>query len=187
MTTIVASGIGGPILLLLTGCVVRSGVWWKWHWNWFLTSGDILGSINSQGNTGHLWVHLPRRFVLLGWVRVDRQGITLAAHVMMASMRSLSFRRVSRLIWTKTASPIEHTSALKVLRSKAQCPTRLKPRIRGTNTLDHTNVGALGGTIPHTLAPLWFVPGNRERIKDTKRQTLPMRVSGQSLSEQANH
>ena len=187
MITLVVSGRGGLMLLLLNGCLVGSGVWWKWHWNWFLTSEDIPGSINSQGNTEHLRVHFPGRFVLPGRVRVDRQGITLAAHVMMVSLQFLSFRRVSRLIGAKAASLIEHTSALKVLMSKAQCPTRLKPRIRGTNTLDHTNVGALGGTIPRTLAPLWFVPGNRERIKDTKRQTLPIRVSGQSLSGQANH
>ena len=37
-------------------------------------------------------------------------------------------------------SPIEHTSALKILRPKAQCLTRLRPNIRGVNTLDHTNV-----------------------------------------------
>ena len=144
MITIVASGIEGPMLLLLSRCLVGSRVWWKWHWNWFLTSEDILGSVNSQGNTGHLWVHL------LGRPRVYWQGITLAARVMMLSLWSLSFRRVSRLIWTKAMSLIEHKSALKVLRSKAQCLRRLKPHIRGTNTLDHTNVGALGGTMPRT-------------------------------------
>ena len=45
-------------------------------------------------------------------------------------------------------SPIEHTSALKILRPKAQCLTRLRPNIRGVNTLDHTNVGALGEPSP---------------------------------------
>ena len=69
---------------------------------------------------------------------------------MMVSLQFLSFRRVSRLIGAKAASLIEHTSALKILRSKAQCPTRLKPRIHGTNTSDHTNVGVLGGTVPRT-------------------------------------
>ena len=142
MITIVASGIEGPMLLLLSRCLVGSRVWWKWHWNWFLTSEDILGSVNSQGNTGHLWVHLPGR------PRVYWQGITLAARVMMVSVWSLCFRRVSRLIGVKAASPIEHTSALKILRSKAQCPTRLKPYIRGANTLDHTNVGAMRGNRP---------------------------------------
>ena len=140
------------MLLLLSGCLVGNGVWWKWHWNWFLTSGDIPGSINSQSNTEHLRVHLPKRFVLLGQVRVDRQGTALATCVMMVSLWSLSFRKVSRLIWTKAASPIEHISALKVLRSKAQCSTRLKLRIHGTHTLDHTNIGALGGTMPCTLS-----------------------------------
>ena len=62
---------------------------------------------------------------------------------MMVSVWSLSFRKVSRLIGAKAASPIEHTSALKILRSKAQCPTRLRLHIHGANTLDHTNVGAL--------------------------------------------
>ena len=90
--------------------------------------------------------------MLPGRVRVDRQGITLVARVTMVSLWSLSFGRVLRLIWTKAASPIEHTSALKVLRSKAQCPTRLKSHIRGTNTLDHTNVGALEGTMPRTTS-----------------------------------
>jgi len=92
---------------------------------------------------------------LLGRARVDRQGITLAARVMMVSLRSLSFRRVSRLIGAKAVSLIEHTSVLKILRSKVQCPTRLKPRIHGANTLDHTNVGALGGTVPRTI-PIWI-------------------------------
>ena len=152
MITIVASGIRGPMLLLLSGCLVGSGVWWKWQWNWFLTSGDILGSVNSQDNIEHLWVHLLGRFVLPGRARVDWWGITLATCVMMVSVRSLSFRRVSRLIGT--ASPIEHTSALKILRPKTQCPTRLKSHIRGANTLDHTNAGALGGNRPRT--PFFF-------------------------------
>ena len=64
---------------------------------------------------------------------------------MMVLVWSLSFRRVSSLIGAKATSPIEHISALKILRSKAQCPTRLRPHIRGANTLDHTNVGAGGG------------------------------------------
>ena len=155
MITLVASGIKGPMLLLLSGCLVGSRVWWKWHWNWFLTSGDIPSSVNSQGNTEHLWVRLPKRFVLLGRARVDWQGITLATRVMMVSLRSLSFRRVSRLIGAKAVSLIEHTSVLKILRSRVQCPTRLKPRIHGANTLDHTNVGALGGTVPRTI-PIWI-------------------------------
>ena len=76
---------------------------------------------------------------------------------MMVSMRSLSFRRVSRLIEARAMSPIEHTSALKILRPKAQCLTRLRPNIRGVNTLDHTNVGALGGTFPRTLIQLLII------------------------------
>ena len=79
---------------------------------------------------------------------------------MMVSVQSLSFRRVSRLIGAMAASPIEHTSKIKILRSKAQCLTRLRPHIRGANTLDHTNVGALGGTVPHTPAIRTYVYNN---------------------------
>ena len=75
---------------------------------------------------------------------------------MMVSVWSSCFRRVSRLIRAKAASPIEHTSALKILRSKAQCPTRLKPHIRGANILDHTNVGALGGDRPPYITHFSF-------------------------------
>ena len=187
MITLVVSGIGGPMLLLLSGCLVGSGVWWEWHWNWFLTSGDLLDSVTSQGNIEHVWIHLPGRLALLGQVRVDRQGITFVARVTMVSLWSLSFGRVPKLIWAKVVSPIEHTSAHKVLRSRAQCSTRLKPRIRGINTLDLMNIGALGGVVPCTLALPWFVPSNREWIKDTKCQTLPEKISGQSLNGQADH
>ena len=42
MITLMASGRGGPMLLLLSGRLVRSGVWWAWHWNRFpLRGGDV--------------------------------------------------------------------------------------------------------------------------------------------------
>ena len=75
---------------------------------------------------------------------------------MMVLVWSLSFRRVSRLIRAKAMSLTEHTSALKILRSKAQCPTRLKPHICGANILDHTNVGALGGNRPPYITHFSF-------------------------------
>ena len=148
MITLVVSGIGGPMLLLLSGCLVGSRVWWEWHWNWLLTSGDLLGSITSQGNTEHLWIHLPGRFAPLDRVRVDRQGITFVVRVIMVSSWSLSFGRVPRLIWAKAVSPIEHICAHKVLRSKAQCPTRLKSRIRDIRSYEHRS--PRGSLAPYT-------------------------------------
>ena len=83
----------------------------------------------------------------------------------MVSLWSLSFGRAPRLIWAKVVSSIEHTSAHKVLRSKAQCSTRLKPYIHGTNILDLTNTGALGGVVPRTSDIKIDSSGEDKKIK----------------------
>ena len=49
MITLMASGRGGPMLLLLSGHLVGSGVWWGWHWNWFPLLGGGRGEMSGSG------------------------------------------------------------------------------------------------------------------------------------------
>ena len=41
MTAFKVSAIGGPILLIVSGCLDGSGAWCEWHWNWLHTSGEM--------------------------------------------------------------------------------------------------------------------------------------------------
>ena len=60
-----ASGKGGPMLLLLSGRLVGSGVWWGWHWNWFPLlqggGGEMFESGISQEVTGRRGYAFPEQ------------------------------------------------------------------------------------------------------------------------------
>ena len=60
MITLMASGRGGPMLLLLSGCLVGNGVWWGWHWNWFpLRGGNVRRwSLSRSRRASRLWLSL---------------------------------------------------------------------------------------------------------------------------------
>ena len=59
MINLVVSGEGGPMLLLLSGCLVGSGVRWEWHWNWLPTSRRMFGSDITQGGAGYQGIAFP--------------------------------------------------------------------------------------------------------------------------------
>ena len=55
MITLMASERGGPMLLLLSGCLVGSGVWWGWHWNWFPLRGGKCPTVVSFKKLPGVW------------------------------------------------------------------------------------------------------------------------------------
>ena len=62
MTAFKVSAIGGPILLIISGCLDGSGAWCEWHWNWLHTSGEMFGNVSSNN-----WVHLPPSNHVSAW------------------------------------------------------------------------------------------------------------------------
>ena len=62
MTAFKVSVIGGPILLIVSGCLDRSGAWCEWHWNWLHTSGEMFGNLSSNNR-----VHLPSSNHVSAW------------------------------------------------------------------------------------------------------------------------
>ena len=43
MITSMVSAMGGPISLIVSGCLGGSRVWREWLWKWFPLSVDMLG------------------------------------------------------------------------------------------------------------------------------------------------
>ena len=61
MITLVVNGRGDPMLLSLSECLVESGMWCKWHWNWLPTPEGMFGSDTSQGGIGQLGYSVPKQ------------------------------------------------------------------------------------------------------------------------------
>ena len=63
MITLVVNGKGGPMLLFLSGCLVRSGGVVRVALELVPTLEDLSGSNTPQGNTEHLGTLLPGKLL----------------------------------------------------------------------------------------------------------------------------
>ena len=65
MITLMANGRGGPMLLLLSGRLVGSGVWWGWHWNRFPLWGEDVRRrpLSRSRRASELWLSQAITFV----------------------------------------------------------------------------------------------------------------------------
>ena len=68
MITLMASGRGGPMLLLLNGRLVGNGVWWGWYWNWFpLWGGRCPVAASFKKSQGVRAMAFPSNHICRKW------------------------------------------------------------------------------------------------------------------------